>query len=264
MKLKRYRALTGMLLCLPVCFGLIFFYGIPLLLAFQRSLLNGMTGEFAGLHNYIDLLTNSAFRLGIKNTLLFWAAGFPLNLGIGLALALLCETVNAKTIKSLFFFPAMIPAACVSCVAANWLRDRISTAGLGVLLTIYIWKSVGFTVIILGTALHTIPQELIDASANLGANGWQTSIHIKLPLIFPAFGVSLIAAFLNSFRIFREAYLIGGTHPQRQLYSLQHFLYNNFANMNYPRLAAASVILIFIIAIVAYIVMSLLKRKGNL
>ncbi len=263
MKRKKAQALTGLLLCLPLCLGLVFFYGIPLLLTLHRSLLNGMSGQWTGLDNYVDLLTNPAFGLGVRNTLLFWMAGLPLNLGLGLALALLCERAKAKMLRSVFFFPAMLPAACAACMAAGWLQGRAAPAGPGVVLILYLWKSVGVTAVILGAALHTIPQELLDTSAALGASGWQTLFYVKLPLILPALGAALIAALLNSFRIFREAYLLGGPHPQAQLYTLHHFLYNNFANMNYSRLAAASVLLIFVIAAGACTVAALLKRKDD-
>ena len=56
-----------------------------------------------------------------------------------------------------------------------------------------------------------------------------------------------ILTIYNSFRCFREAYLIGGSHPNEQLYSIQHFLQNNFMNMNYARLEAASILVVIFV-----------------
>lgn len=65
----------------------------------------------------------------------------------------------------------------------------------------------------------------------------------------------------NSFRCFREAYLIGGSHPNEQLYSIQHFLQNNFMNMNYARLEAASILVVIFVGAFVLSGMCLARKK---
>ncbi len=67
----------------------------------------------------------------------------------------------------------------------------------------------------------------------------------------------------DSFRCFREAYLIGGAHPNEQLYSIQHFLQNNFMNMNYARLEAASILVVLFVGAFVLIGMYLAKKRNN-
>lgn len=77
-------------------------------------------------------------------------------------------------------------------------------------------------------------------------------------------GMSLYYSLCNySFRCFREAYLIGGAHPNEQLYSIQHFLQNNFMNMNYARLEAASILVVLFVGAFVLIGMYLAKKRNN-
>ena len=112
-------------------------------------------------------------------------------------------------------------------------------------------------------ATKSIESEIIDAAMLDGVNPLQCFWYIKLPIIK---GSLLICGFLtiyNSFRCFREAYLIGGSHPNEQLYSIQHFLQNNFMNMNYARLEAASILVVLFVGAVMLIEMYLARKKRN-
>ena len=132
---------------------------------------------------------------------------------------------------------------------------------MGALLALFLWKNAGCCALLFSAALRAIPAELIDTAADLGAGPWACFWRVRLPLLRPAFGGCLLVSLLGSFRVFREAFLLGGAHPDNALYGLQHFLYNNFANMNYPRLAAASVLLILITAGPGLGVLAALRRS---
>ena len=67
---------------------------------------------------------------------------------------------------------------------------------------------------------------------------------------------------ISSFKIFREVYLLYGMYPDENIYMIQHYMNNNFNNLNYPRLSAASVILsVFIIIIM--LVFFLIERRND-
>lgn len=262
MKQQKRQALEGALCCLPAAAGVGALYLAPFALALARSLSRGMGGGFVGLENYRELLTNRAFLLAAGNTLLFWALALPLSAALGLCLALVWQKGSGRP-AACGFFPAMVPAAC-SVAALKALFPGLAfegAGGVGALVALFLWKNTGCCALLLSAALRAIPAELTDTAADLGAGPWACFWRIRLPLLRPAFGGCLLVSLLGSFRVFREAFLLGGAHPDNALYGLQHFLYNNFANMNYPRLAAASVLLILITAGPGLGVLAALRRS---
>ena len=274
---KRQRRL-GLYLALPLAAGLLFCYILPLLLAFWKSLFRGMGHKFIGFKNYEELLSNNTVRLAVTNTALFWVVGITLNLLLGLMLALLCSRLCGRWLQALTFLPAMIPAACAVAMArlllddtsfplsfARLLGNRMenwanSAASFWVLIVLFLWKSGGYTVILLTAALFSVPPEVLEAAMIDGAGPLCTLLRIKLPLIRGSVGLSALIALVNSFKIFREAFLIGGTHPHDALYSIQHFLQNNFSNLNYARLAAASILIVLLVAAASGLGAALLSR----
>ena len=61
---------------------------------------------------------------------------------------------------------------------------------------------------------------------------------------------TFLFSMINGFKCFREIFLLGGEHPGKQVYMLQHYLNNNFESLNYRNLSAVSVLLFLVIAVV--------------
>ena len=239
------------LLALPALLALGVGYLVPLALAFYKSLFAGMSTNFVGLDNYTDLFTNYAFGLAVKNLLRLWCIAIPLNLVLGVLLAVLCVEAAGPRLRLAFFFPGIFPAACVVMMATEgasllgwedtWtFHEESALVWMGIVL----WKTLGYTVLICAAFLESIPGEILDAAKLDGAGFWQCLFRVRLPLIRQGMVLSTVLVIFNGYRCFREAYLIGGEHPHEQLYSLQHFLQNNFSNMNYARLEAASIVVV--------------------
>ena len=239
------------LLALPALLALGAGYLVPLALAFYKSLFAGMSTNFVGLDNYTDLFTNYAFGLAVKNLLRLWCIAIPLNLVLGVLLTVFCVEAAGPRLRLAFFFPGILPAACVVMMATEgasllgledtWTFHEESAL---VWLAIVLWKTLGYTVLICAAFLESIPGEILDAAKLDGAGFWQCLFRVRLPLIRQGMVLSTVLVIFNGYRCFREAYLIGGEHPHEQLYSLQHFLQNNFSNMNYARLEAASIVVV--------------------
>ena len=256
-------SLTGLAFCAPGIIGIVVVYLLPLCKMAISSLQNAYDKSFCGLQNYRQLLGSPAFQLAAFNTLKFWGVAIPLNLLIGLLLALLLAKLKKEKVMKFFWLPYMIPVAC--CVVL-WQVESVKSEYLcGILLMIYLWKSIAGTALILLAGIRKIPIELTETAQSLGANPWQLLEKVYLPLLMPSLGIAGIWAMLSSFRVFREAYLLGGTYPERNLYSLQHFYMNNFMHLNRSRLAAASVLQeLFTLAIGAFWLISYRKnQKGN-
>ena len=239
------------LLALPALIALGAGYLVPLALAFYKSLFAGMSTNFVGLDNYTDLFTNYAFGLAVKNLLRLWCIAIPLNWVLGVLLAVFCVEAAGPRLRLAFFFPGILPAACVVMMATEgasllgledtWtFHEESALVWLGIVL----WKTLGYTVLICAAFLESIPGEILDAAKLDGAGFWQCLFRVRLPLIRQGMVLSTVLVIFNGYRCFREAYLIGGEHPHEQLYSLQHFLQNNFSNMNYARLEAASIVVV--------------------
>ena len=97
-----------------------------------------------------------------------------------------------------------------------------------------------------------------------GAGFWQMAFKVKVPMIVPILFFSLIISLLNCFKIFNEVYLLVGAYPPQQLYMLQHFMNNNFKNLDYELLATAAFILYMGIFCIIYWVTRLQQRYIHL
>jgi multiple sugar transport system permease protein len=80
--------------------------------------------------------------------------------------------------------------------------------------------------------------------------------------LLPTAILALIMSIINSFKIFREIYLITGSYPNENIYTLQHFMNNMFASLNYPRLTSATVVLVFIIVLFTQFLLRLERRAS--
>ena len=131
----------------------------------------------------------------------------------------------------------------------EWLDG---SAAFWVLVGLYIWKNCGYNVILMLAGLNMIPSELYQSADIEGAGYWQKFCFITMPLIWPSLFFVFVMSVINSFKTYREAFLLGGKHPHESIYMLQHFLNNNFENLNYQRLSVAAILLFsFIFALVA-------------
>ena len=283
MKLKTRNALTGYLLALPFLIGFAGFYLIPFLWSIRFTFTSGSGGTaFVGLRNYLDIFSSAAFRLAAWNTFRFIVIGVPLLMVFSFLLALLLfdRFKGATFFRSLFLYPLVLPAASVVIVVQAFFSDGglvnqlLSTLGLPqfandwiqseyafpILVGLYIWKNCGYDLILFLAGLAAIPKEYREAAASEGASYWQTVRYITLPLLMPTFFFILIVSIINSFKSFREAYLLGGANPHESIYMLQHFMNNNFQNLSYQRLSVAA-LLVFLVIFALVLVLFRLKAR---
>lgn len=257
--MRRRQAVTGWLLAAPAVVGLLAFLVLPFCYTAFRSFTSGLGwGQFVGLENYAQLFGNRLFLLALKNTFLFLACGLALILPLSLFLALLLQKAGkwGKPLALALLFPMVLPVSAIVIVvnlvfAENGLLSQLtgptpwmdSPFAFAILLGLYLWKNVGVATVILLAGLDTIPGELYESASMDGAGRWARLTKITLPLLRPEILVVTLLSTLNSFKNFREAYVLGGDHPHESVYMLQHFMNNNFENMNFPRLSVAAVVL---------------------
>ena len=141
--------------------------------------------------------------------------------------------------------------------AIDWMS---SSAAFWVLVLTYVWKNAGYDMILWLAGLDGIGADLYEAASVDGANAWQKFWQITLPNLRPTFGMVGVLSVLNSFKAFREAFLVGGNYPDESMYLLQHLFNNWFLSLDLPRLTAAAVLMA--VAIGALVLALLRGGKG--
>lgn len=267
------REYAGYLFVLPELIGVMIFYLIPYADVVRRSFVRAAGGGFVGLDNYRQILHNQAFLLAAGNTLRFVAVCLPLllTLSLGVAALLARQLQKKDLLKSAYLMPLAIPAASVVLLwqllfdnhgilngVLEFLhiegRDWMNTnAAFGVLVFSYIWKNLGYDVILWMAGLAGIPKGIYEAAKVDGAGNWKCFWSITLPNIRPVAFTIVVLSFLNSFKVFREAYLVAGSYPHESIYLLQHVFNNWFQELSVDKMSAGSVLLSFVI--VAFVIL---------
>ena len=127
--------------------------------------------------------------------------------------------------------------------AADWTGEQ----AFWVLLILYLWKNTGYNVVLFLAALNSVPPELYEAASLDGAAWWKKLTRITLPMIAPHTRFILVISIVNLFKSFREAYILFGDHPDQSIYMIQHFMNNNFINLNYIRLSVGAALVFLVI-----------------
>lgn len=277
MSKRRKREIAGWLFILPDFVGVMVFYLIPFADVVRRSFMQAAGDGFAGLDNYRQVITNEAFKLAAYNTFRFVLVCLPLLLGISLGIAVLLQKQAAgkQFFKSAYLAPLAIPAASMvllwqllfdshgmlnGILAFN--KDWLNTsAAFGVLVFSYIWKNLGYDVVLWIAGLSGISKNIYEAAAVDGAGEWKSFIYITLPNIRQTAFTIVTISFLNSFKVFREAYLVAGSYPQESIYLLQHVFNNWFSSLSVDKMAAGSVLLCMVVAVFVLLLQNSWENK---
>jgi len=248
--LRRREMLAGLAFAALPVLGFAFFYFVPFGITIYKTFTaNG--GRFVGLTNYMNVVTSQAFLLAAGNTLKFIGVGVPALLALALAVAL---AINRKLKGSSFYraafaLPIVLPTASVVMVfQIIFPSQNVGGGSFITLLALYIWKNMGYAIILMAGGLAQIPRDLSEAARVDGAGAFTTLRKITLPMLLPTIAFTAMFAIMFAFKAFREAFALAGNYPNDSIYMLQHFMNNNFANLNYPRLSVAAVLTFIVIA----------------
>ncbi|MBQ8001038.1 MAG: sugar ABC transporter permease [Ruminococcus sp.] len=281
MKQKRKEALWGLAFILPSLAGITIFYIIPYGICFVKSLYIGE--QFVGLANYAELFTNKAFILAMKNTGIFTVTALPLLMLVSFMIALFLNSFRRLHVffRSSLLIPVVVPVASLISVwqvlfedfgAVNFLLDKLgleavdffsSDLSMVMIVLIYVWKYTGFCVVLFTSGLASVPQSLYESARLDGANKLQLVTRITVPMIIPTAFFVFLMEIIYSFKIFREVFALFGDYPHESVYFLQNFINNNYYNMNYPRLSAASTILSLLIILILLVFYRLESRHSH-
>ena len=250
-----------LLFLLPGLCMLLIFYIIPFFSGIGYSLMDGSyKNEFVGLKNYREIWQNSMFQLGLKNTMelslicapLLWILSFLL------ASALASIKPFGGFFRSSVLLPYLTPSSAILLV---WLvlfdyggpvnralaamgAERVMWLSSGALrlpvVLMFLWKNLGFCLIIFLAALQSVPQPLYEYATLEGAGFMTRAFRITLPLVTPTAFLVFVLAWINAFKIFKEVYFIAGAYPDYSVYTLQNYMNNMFQKLNYQNVTAAA------------------------
>ncbi len=252
---------------IPSLLGVFVFVLLPFGDVVKRSFTTAVSGKYNGIRNYTMIFKNQAFRLAVANTFRFTIVCIPLLVLTGFILACaMAGLKRAQMIKSVYLFPLAMPTATVVLVwrmvfarqgFLNMLLTALgdytglwsevhkdylgSSAAFWVLVGSYLWKNTGYTIVLWLAGIFSIPTDILDAAKVDGAGKGQRIRYIILPNLKGSLLTIVVLSFLNSFKIYREAYLVAGAYPDQSMYLLQHLFNNWFVNLEFDKMAATAV-----------------------
>ncbi|MDL2219521.1 sugar ABC transporter permease [Ruminococcaceae bacterium OttesenSCG-928-O06] len=276
---QKQQVLTALLFLAPSLAGVCVFVLVPFVETVRRSFFNVLGNRFQGLSNYISVFQNPGFRMAAANTARFVAICVPLLILISMLMAVLVRRLKpeiGKWFKTTYLVTMAIPVASVvllwkALFANNGIMNNIlvnvfdaspvsfmsTDAAFWVLIFTYLWKNCGYDMILWLAGFDNINAGLYEAARVDGANEWQVFIHVTLPGLLPTLFLITVLSLINTFKVFREAYLVGGAYPEsNSIYLLQHLFNNWYTQLDVSRLCAAAVLL----AVVLLGIILLLKR----
>ena len=280
--MKQKQAQKGILFILPSFVGVCVFWLISYVDVIRRSFFGTVSGKFTGIQNYQNLFSNQAFLLAGKNTVRFFGICIPLLVGLSLLLAVCLNSLKEKgkqLLKTAFLLPMAIPVATVvllwkalfnghgflnhilsffSIKGTDWLNTDASFA---VLVISYIWRNLGYDVVLWLAGLMAIPQSLYEAAKTDGAGAWKCFTRITVPNLLPSLFTIVVLSLLNGFKVFREAYLVAGDYPQEKMYLLQHVFNNWYRDLAIDKMSAGAVVTGAVSMILIHLLQKAWERK---
>lgn len=228
-------------------------------------------GEFVFLKNYIDLFTSNSngFLRSLGNSFILAILSVFIQLPVALTLALILGSgaiKNEKFFRTVFFIPVIISTVVIGqlwmkiyhpsygllnsileglgleSLTRAWLGD-ITTALMAVLVPL-IWQYVGLHMLLMYTAIKSIPDEIFEAAKIDGASTLKTSIWVTTPLIKPIIKVCVIQAIIGSLKAFDLIYILTNGGPVHSSEVPSTLMYSMITNYNYGSGSAVAIIIV--------------------
>lgn len=259
---------TGYLL--PSLFGVLLFFVLPFFVVIYYSMVdNPISNQFVFLDNFVKVFRNAAFQQAAYNTMRFSLVAVPLAVVLSLLLAMMLDyKIPFKSqFRTFFLSPMMVPIASIVLIWQvlfhynGLMNDIMALFGQGktdwlkspraqiVIIILFLWKNLGYNMILFMSALSSIPKDILEVAVLESATPYQIFWRIKLRYLSSTILFVTIMSLINSFKVFREIYLLTGNYPYDTIYMLQHFMNNAFNQLDYQKLSAAAIMMSIVMII---------------
>jgi multiple sugar transport system permease protein len=265
------------MLCAPAVVAMLLVTAYPIAYAVVLSLQNvdlrfPDENSFAGLSNYVTVLTSSLWWTDIFNTVFLMVTTVAIELVLGMAIALVMH--RAIFGRGVVRTSVLIPYGIITVVAAfawqfafapetgfvnnlplisdnmDWFGGRFSS--FAVIIMAEVWKTTPFMALLLLAGLVTIDDQLYEAARVDGATAWQRFTRITLPLMKPAILVALLFRTLDAFRVFDTIFIM--TRGALETESVSILGYNQLiSRLNLGLGSAVSVLIFLCVFLIAFV-----------
>jgi multiple sugar transport system permease protein len=242
--------------------------------------------EWVGLKNFTRVMSNARFWQSFGITVVFALLAVPLQILLGLGLALLLKGVTRgrEIYASLFLIPMMIAPIVVG---FSWnlflnpiygpLNAFLKFIGLDppawaqspswalpTLVVVDTWQWTPFVMVVLLAGLHSIPARVYEAARVDGSNSWQTFLNIVLPMLLPYMTVAFVLRFIDSFRVFDIIYILTRGGPGTSTQNLAYYTYDmGFGRFEFGLAGALSIVQLVLLTGGTMAILGLAKRRDR-
>lgn len=255
---------------------------LGLYMTFTNSTGANISFEFSGIKNYITAFSDKLFWDSLWVTFKYVLLSIVLTNVVAFALALLVTSgmKGQNAFRLGFFTPNLIGGIILGFIwqfifsrviihigealhleifSSSWLAEP--GKAFWTLVIVGIWQSSGYMMLIYIAGLMGISQSLIEAADLDGASKWGQLVRIRIPLMVPAFTISLFLTLQRSFMVYDTNLSLTKGGPFRSTELISMHVYNEaFMYQNYGSGQAKAIILFAIVAIIAILQVSIMKR----
>ena len=280
---KKVKRSSGLFIA-PSFLGVLMFFILPFMVVIYYSLIdNPISGNFVFFDNFVNIVGNSAFRKAVHNTTVFSAVAVPLAVLLSLLMAIVLEAELPfrSQFRTFLLSPMMVPVASIVLIwqvlfhyngaindmlgvfgiaKIDWLKSEYAQL---VVVILFLWKNLGYNMILFMAALASIPKDILEVAKLESATPLQTFFYIKIRYLSSTLLFVTIMSLINSFKVFREVYLLTGDYPYDTIYMLQHFMNNKFKSLDYQTLSAAAILMSLVMVVIIGILFVAEDRFGK-
>jgi multiple sugar transport system permease protein len=277
---------TGLLFTMPWIIGMLVFTLYPILASFYYSFTQYdivSPPKFIGLENFrVLFLEDKQYHKAIFNTAYYAFLAIPLGMLVSFCVALLLnmKVRGLAAFRTVFYLPSILPEIAAALLwmwilntqygllnqtlklvgikPVSWLTSPNWTKPS--LIIISLW-AIGSSLVIFLAALQDIPQHLYEAADIDGANPWQKTLNITLPLVTPTIFFNLVLGIIAATQYFTTAFVILQAGP---LESTRFYMYHLYQNaFRYFKMGYASAMALLLFLFVLTVTIILFKTSGK-
>jgi multiple sugar transport system permease protein len=281
----------GVWFVVPFLLGFLLFMLVPLGYAVYTSLYTyriiGGT-SFTGAANYTQTLQSGEFWSGVIRVIIFAAIQIPVMLAIAFFFATVFDLGVAKfgtTFRTIFFIPFAVPAVVAAVMWSFLLEPQFGPftrlAGalgfsgtnffspsllLPIIIVIVIWEWTGYNMMILYTALKSVPRDVVEAAILDDTPLWKIIVRIKLPMVRSAIVMLIFLNTIGALQLFTEPQILSSFYQGAVSlnYTPSVYIYNTAIAADQTNLAAAmAVILALVIVAISAVSLVFRLRRGE-
>lgn len=218
---------------------------------------------FVGLENFVKELSDDTFRRSVRNSVYITGGALALQMTLGVCLAYLTMGASwrMRAIRTLLILPMVIAPVAAGTLWRILLNSRAGLVNhllgeIGVkgpewlaspdwaivsVILLDTWQWTPFVLLVVGAAIASIPEDLLEVAAIDGASRWQTFLYVELPLLMPLLLLTLVFRMLESLLSLDSIYSLTFGGPGYSTYTLTYYIYTlGLRSFNFGAAAASS------------------------